>query len=58
MLTECLEQKPGYAAHQWQKGIANILNICQLYSFFMGEQHVLNRFVLQALNLFLTMQGF
>ena len=37
-----------HAAHQWQKGITDILIICQLYSFVVGEWHVLNMFVLQA----------
>ena len=35
-------------ARQWQKDINDILIICQLYSFVMGERHVFNMFVLQA----------
>ena len=48
----CLEHKPGkcIAASQWQKVITDVLIICQLYSIVMGEKHVLNRFVLQAVN--------
>ena len=32
------------------KGITGILIICQLYSFVMGKQDVLTRFVLQAVD--------
>ena len=40
----------------WQKGITDILIVCQLYSFDMGEQHVLDRLVhqevyMQSLNI-------
>ena len=42
------------AACQRQKGINDILIICQLYSFVMGEQDVLNRFVLQAVDILLS----
>ena len=42
-----------HAGSHWQKGITDILIICQLglYSFVMGEQHVLSTSVLQAVEL-------
>ena len=40
-----------HAACQFQKGITDMLIICQLYSFGMGELHVLNKFVLQAVDI-------
>ena len=33
-----------------QKGITEILTICQLYSFVMGKWHALNKFAHQAIN--------
>ena len=35
---------------QVKKGITNIMIICQLYSFVMGEWLVLNMFMLQAVD--------
>ena len=53
MHIDCLEHKGAimHATSQWQKGITDILIICQLYSFVMGEQHVLSTFVLRAVEL-------
>ena len=34
-----------------KKGITDILIICQLHSFVMRKQHVFNKFVLQALDM-------
>ena len=42
-----------HAARHWQNIINDILIICQIYSFLMGELHLLNMFVLQALNMML-----
>ena len=39
-----------HAASQWQKDITDILIIFQLYSV-TGDRHVLNMFVLQAVNI-------
>ena len=43
-----------HAARQWQKGITDTLIIFQLHSFVMGERHVLNTFVLQAVDMTLN----
>ena len=56
---KCSGHKPGikvHAARQWQKGITDILIICQLYSFVIGEWHVLNKLVLQDLDAFFTLK--
>ena len=39
------------AASKWQKGITDILIICQLYSYVMGERHILHTFVLQVVKM-------
>ena len=49
-----------HAARQWQNDIhvTDILNICQLYSFVMGELHIVNRSVLQAVDIIISKQDF
>ena len=44
-----------HAVHQWQKGITDISIICQLHPFVMNKQNALNKFVLQALNMDLSL---
>ena len=46
----CIVQKV-HASHRWQKGITDILIIWRFNSFVMGERHVINNFVLQAVEL-------
>ena len=50
-----MEHKPGirHAACRWQKDVSDgdLLIIYQLYFFVMGERHVHDKFVLQALEL-------
>ena len=49
---DCLEHKLANACYPsipWQKGITDILVICQLYPFGLDGQHVLT-FVLQAID--------
>ena len=38
------------SAHQWQEDVTDLLITCQLHSFVMEEQHVVNMFVLQEYN--------